>query len=105
MGTVVAPKVVALGSATVSNSAKAISHEDFGFTSAQLLEADHARITARSAGVMFTYDGATNPTPTIGHLLTQDETVIITGMVNIGVLRFIRESGSDAVVTITLEAY
>lgn len=90
-------------SATVTNAVKAISHVDFGFTAAQLAAANRARISCRTGGVMLTYDNATDPTATLGHLVAANESLVVEGTDNIRYIRFIREAGTDSVVTVTLE--
>lgn len=94
----------AIGSATISNSAKAISHADFGFTADQLAAADRAVVTAHTQPVVATWEG-TDPTNTLGHVLgTTHPPLVIKGR-NIAKLKFIRQGGSDGAVTITLEKF
>jgi hypothetical protein len=91
--------------ATISNAAKAISHADFGWGGSDLSDASlrKATITARTGGVMYTMDG-TDPTATLGHLIPVNTTVVIEGTPNnISRLKFIREAGTDAALTISLE--
>jgi hypothetical protein len=97
--------VYAMKGATVSNSAKAISHTDFAWAGTDLAEAGlcKATITARTGGVMFTMDG-TDPTTTLGHLIAAGATYVVEGTPNnITRLKFIREAGTDSSVTISLE--
>lgn len=89
-------------SATISNAAKAITHGDFAWGTTDLALARLAIISPRSAGVMFTYDG-TDPTATFGHPIATSGIVAIEGNANIRALKFIREAGVDATLTITLE--
>ncbi|MBN2392099.1 MAG: hypothetical protein JXR84_15335 [Anaerolineae bacterium] len=89
--------------AAVTNVVKAISHADFGFSAAQLASANRARISCRTGGVMLTYDNATDPTATVGHLVAANESLVIEGTDNIRYIRFIREAGTDSTVTVTLE--
>lgn len=99
------PRPVAFGSATVSNAAKAISHEDFGFSAAQLAEANRAVISAHAQPIHFRYDGGA-PTATIGHHAddsTENAPRVVLGNANVQALQFIREGGTDSVVSVTLE--
>lgn len=88
---------------TVSTVVKALT--DFLFTAGQIGKAVRAVITCRTGGVMYTYDGATDPTAAIGHLCAVNATVEVFGKQNIYALRFLREAGTDASVTITLEEF
>ena len=88
---------------TVSNSAKAVTHGDFGFDAADLAAAQRAYVTARDAGVMVTWSGVT-PTATLGHLIAQNGTIEVSGNTNINALSFIREDATDAEVSVTLES-
>lgn len=103
MGTLQTTVASVMGSATVTNAAKALSHADFGFTTAQLAAANRARIMARTGGVMYTYDNSTDPTITAGHLIPANTGLVLEGTDNIRYLRFIREAGTDCTLTVTLE--
>lgn len=103
MGTMQTPVASVMGSATVTNAAKAISHADFGFSAAQLLAVNRALITARTGGVMFTYDNATTPTTTVGHLIPANTSLVVEGTDNIRYMSFIREASTDCTLNITLE--
>ncbi len=92
---------VATKSATISNTAKAIGHADFGWGAQDLAKANAAWISA-SQGVRYTFDGATDPTATLGHPIAADGTNYIPDARLVRDLRFIRTGGSDAVVTISL---
>ncbi len=95
-----AVKGLEMKGATVSTTV--VPFSAFGFSSANVSVADQAVITARTAGVMVSWDG-TDPTATLGHLIAQNETMIVTGNQKIQALKFIREAAADASVTITLE--
>jgi hypothetical protein len=88
---------------TVSSVVVLISAAGWSWTSGDLAAAWRATVTARTGGVMFTYDGSTDPSATLGHLLPKDGTVVIEGNANVQALRFIREASTDASVTVTLE--
>ena len=94
---------LATGSATVTNAVKAISHADFGFSTAELVAARKATLSVIANTVMVTWDG-TDPTITLGHslLAAGQGWQVVEGNGNIIRLKFIRLSG-DGVVTITLE--
>lgn len=106
MGDYNVPRVSESKTATVSNTAKAITHGDFGFVAASLAQAERAVITTRSAGAMVLWDGST-PTATFGHLIdtTLSSPFILTGRVKINALLLIREAAVDSEVTITLEQF
>lgn len=104
MTTAVHPRAYKVATATISNTAKAISHEDFGLTAAEIAAADRAVITAHTNNVMATWDG-TNPTTTLGHLLGTTHPPMIVHGSNIARLKFIRATGSDGAITVTLERY
>ena len=93
-------KSVKMKSATISNVAKAISHADFGWGNADLGTANAAWISSTQA-VRYTFDG-TDPTTTLGHPIGADGTVYIPDARLIRTMKFIRSSGSDAVLTVSL---
>ena len=73
-----------------------------GYSATTIKTASRARMTARTTGAMYTYNGTT-PSATVGHLLAVNTTVVVEGAANIAALQFIQESGGNAVITITLE--
>lgn len=90
--------------ATISSTAKAISHADFSWGASDLAQADVAVISCNTNGVLITWNG-TDPTTTLGHYLAaQSAPLVIKGNPNILNLKFIRLS-SDSVVTVHLEKY
>ncbi len=95
-----AVKGLEMKGATVSSSV--VSFSSFGFSSSNVTNADQAVITARTAGVMVSWDG-TDPTATLGHLIAQNESMTVIGNQKIQALKLIREAAADADVTITLE--
>ena len=93
----------AMASATVSNTAKSITHADFGFTATQLAQADNAIICSRVAGIMYDWHPSISPTANLGVFLAANGSVSFPGTVSIGRLQFIREGAADATVTVKLE--
>lgn len=92
---------------TISNTAVAmadIGGAGVGFSGADLTVADRVRITCTGNAVRYRYDGSA-PTASVGHNIAVDGQVIIDGNQNINNLQFIRATGSDGAVSITLEAY
>lgn len=87
--------------ATVSNSAVVLV-AGFSFTQAQVDAASRARISCDTQPVRYRYDG-TAPTDAVGHILPVNTTIEILGPDNIKNLQFIRQGGSDGIVSITLE--
>lgn len=85
----------------VSSTAVAITAFT-GYDVTVIKTASRAIITARTGGVMYTYDGTT-PTTTVGHYLGANQNVALEGVGNIRALKFIREASTDAAVSITLE--
>lgn len=94
-------KATSMKKTVVSTAVLGIS--SWGFSAANLASAVRAIISARTAGVMVSWDG-TNPTAVIGHPVMQDLSISVLGNENIQALKFIREAAADADVTITLEA-
>lgn len=90
--------------ATISNTAVAISAAGWSWTAGDLAAADSAVITAHSQPVVITYDGTT-PTATLGMVIATGATVTITGNANVQVVQLIRQGGSDATVSITLQRF
>lgn len=88
--------------AAVSNTA--LTMLTFGFTQAQINAAERARITCASNAVRYRYDGVA-PDASTGHLLAVSSETIIEGNINISQLQFIRATGSDGALSITLEKY
>jgi hypothetical protein len=92
---------------TISSTAVAmadIGGAGSGFSTADLGIADRVRITCTGNAVRYRYDGSA-PTASVGHNLAVDGQAIIEGNENINNLQFIRATGSDGAVSITLEAY
>lgn len=92
--------VVEMKVATISNTAKAMDF--FSFTAGYLAKAAKAIITFRTGGCMVTFDG-TDPTATNGHYYAANTTIEVYGNSRIAAMKFLREAGTDSVVTITLE--
>ena len=86
---------------TISTSVVAITALT-GYSATTIKTASRAIITARTGGVMFTYDGTT-PSATVGHYLGASQNIAVEGVANIANLKFIREAGTDASLSITLE--
>jgi len=93
---------IACRSATVSSTAKAVS-SDFSFTAAELAACGYAVVTPRGAGIMLTYGASAAPTSTLGVFVGANTNLTIEGYNNIINLRMIRESSTDATVSVTLE--
>jgi hypothetical protein len=87
---------------TISNTAVAISAAGWSWGSTDLAQAQRAYITVLDGDVMSTWDGTT-PTATLGQLLPADGVFEISGNPNIQALQFIRATGTDAAVNISLE--
>lgn len=87
---------------TIGDTAKAITHADFGFTLDQLARARIATISAATAGIRFLYTGE-DPTATFGYVLPADSIFEVPRNENINNLVFIRSGAVDATLTITLE--
>jgi len=86
---------------TVSSSVVAISAVGWGWTAGDLEKATGAWISATQP-VMYTFDGATDPTTAIGHPIAAGGTVFIPDGRLVRALRFLRTSGTDADVTVSL---
>lgn len=93
-------KASSMKKAAVSNSVVGIS--SWSFDATILGKAVRAVISARTAGVMVSWDG-TDPTSTLGHPVMQNLSISVLGNENIQALKFLREAAADADVTITLE--
>ena len=87
---------------TIGDTAKAITHEDFGWMAHELERARIATIAAATAGIRFLYTGD-DPTATFGYVLPADSIFEIPRNENINNLVFIRAGAVDATLTITLE--
>lgn len=90
--------------ATISNSAVAISAAGWSWTAGNLALADAAVITAHSNPVCVTWDGTT-PTATTGAFVAAGASVTIHGNTNVQAIKMIRQAGGDATVSVTLEKY
>lgn len=104
MASVQAPKAFRTKTSTISNSAVAISAAGWSWTIGDLTSADYAVITAHTQPVIVTWDGTT-PVATTGRHIAAGGTVTITGNANVQAVQLIRQSGSDATVSITLEKF
>jgi hypothetical protein len=90
--------------ATISSTAKAITHSDFAWGANDSALAVRVFITARGAGVMCTWSGDA-PTANLGHFIPENGTIEVLGNRNIQRLKFIREDATDAELTITMERW
>lgn len=90
--------------ATISNSAVGISDAGWSWTAGDVAAADQAIITAHTQPVCMTWDGTT-PTATTGMYIAAGGTVTVQGAVNVQNIKLIRQGGSDATVSITLEKW
>jgi len=95
-------KAYATKSATVSSTAKAISHADFSWGASDLADARRAYISPFSDAVVACWSGET-PTATLGHKVDVGGTLVVNGNANINALQFIRAGSSDVTLSITLE--
>ena len=86
---------------TITDTASAITALT-GYNATTIKTASRAVITARTGGIMFTYNGTT-PTVLIGHYLAASANISVEGAANIAALQFIREAGTSWSITITLE--
>ncbi len=98
-----APAVLDQGLVAVSSTAVLIA-DVTGLSAENIALADRAVITAITQPLRYTYDG-TVPTIVNGHQLniTADKPTVIKGKISVGNLKFIRQTGTDGVVLITLE--
>lgn len=88
---------------TVSNTAGGVAITTLtGYNATTIKTVSRAIITARTGGLMFTYDG-TAPTALVGHYLAASANIAVEGQQNISRLKFIREAGTDCSITVTLE--
>lgn len=90
--------------ATISSTAVAISAAGWSWTAGDVEAADAAVITAHSQPVVVTWDGTT-PTATVGQHVAAAATIRVEGNANVQNVKLIRQAGSDATVSITLEKY
>lgn len=93
-------RAIAHQSAAVSSTAKTLA--DLTFTAGQIDVASRARITCDTQPIRYTYDG-TVPTASVGHYLPVGTTTEVVGGTNVANLKFIRASGTDGAVSVTLE--
>lgn len=92
----------AYSTGTVSSAALAASGVGSGITAANLQDAQRMRVTCNSNSVNYTYNG-TDPTTSAGHNIPTGGNIEIIGQRNIAAFKIIRNGGSDASVSITLE--
>ena len=93
---------VAYDDATVSNTA--LTMTAIGFSAANIDKADKAVISADAQPVRFRYDGGV-PTAAVGLYLAVGDKWVVEGNQNIRNLQFIRATGTDGFVAITLESF
>jgi hypothetical protein len=98
-----AGRAIAHATATISSTAKALTDSPFSITQANVDAAAFVRISCDTQPARYTYDG-TVPTASVGHILPVNTTIEIAGANNIRNLQFIRQGGSDATVSVTLES-
>ena len=104
MPSVQAPVAYRTKAATISSAAVAISAAGWSWTAGDVAAADRAVITVHTQPVVMTWDGTT-PTATLGMYLPAGATVVVSGNKNVQAVQLIRQGGSDATVSVTLEKY
>lgn len=89
----------------ISTVAKPITHADFGFSAAELAQADAAIITC-TQDFLFTEDGSTAPViaTSLGHPVSAGTLLAVQGGRRVQQLNFIRKT-ADGIMTITLEKF
>ncbi len=90
--------------ATIGNTAVAISAAGWSWTAGDLAAADAALITAHTQPAVMTWDGTT-PTATLGVVIATGATFRIEGNANVQAIQLIRQGGSDATASVTLEKF
>ena len=63
-----------------------------------------AHITITGGAVRYRYDD-TNPTATVGHILSSGDTLIVSGTNNVNRIRFIRMGSTSGTLSVTYEAF
>lgn len=91
--------------ATITTTVRAIDHSIFGFTSAELARTSQAVISVRTGDLSYASGSADNPAALDGQLVTAGNSVTISGNRDILGLRFIRDTATDTVVSISLYRY
>lgn len=81
-----------------------ITAAGWNWAAGDLAKADRAVITAHTQPVVITWDGTT-PTATLGRVLAAGATLEISGNDNVRNIQLIRQGGSDATASITLECW
>lgn len=92
----------AYSTGTVADTALAASGVGTGITAANLQQAQRMRVTCNTNSANYTYDG-TAPTTSAGHNIPTSGNIEIIGQRNIAAFLIIRNGGSSASVSITLE--
>lgn len=87
---------------TVTNAVLTIDHASWGWGATDLAEAKAAYVIANVNGVTISWDG-TDPTITLGLVVSANEAAQVSGNPNIQNLKMIRTGGVDATVTVILE--
>jgi len=87
--------------ATISSSVLTIAA--FGFTAKTLLDANRIIFSIQLASAVATWDGATDPTATLGMYLKQNTLRWFVGNENINNMRFIRAAAVDVEITAVAE--
>lgn len=90
-------------STTISTTVVPINAAAWSWSAGKLDEARRAVISAVAQPVMVTWDGST-PTATHGHPIAANQVpLVIEGAHNVPRVQLVRQGGTDATVTITLE--
>jgi hypothetical protein len=86
---------------TVADTALALS-EFTDFAEVDMALATRIRLTVNTNAIRYRFDGG-DPTTTAGHYLATNGTIPIDGSENVANFRIIRDGGSSASVSVTLE--
>lgn len=98
-----APVAFAYGTGTVSNTVLDLT-DLTGLTAELVSQPDRLRLTVNANAIRYRYDGG-DPAVDEGHYVPTNGELRLDHNTNIRNLRFIRDGGSDADVSVTLEKF
>ena len=89
---------------TISTTAKSLTASKYTKSSGETFTeyARKALITVEDAQLRFRFDGGT-PTASVGHLLTQKDSITLIGAYNIKNFKAIRKGSSDSKISVTYQ--
>jgi len=86
----------------ISNAVKTLTESVYAPSGGEA-RAERALVTVEGADIRYKYSGGSDPTSSIGHLLTDGNFIVLEGINQIQMFKCIRAASTDATIQVTVE--